>query len=54
MLAQQGGEPMDRDGLTLLCTALLLIAVVVGGCFALEWAYTDDDPITDISAQQRR
>jgi len=44
---------MDRDGLTVLFTALFLVAVVVAGCFALEWVYADGDPMTDISAQQR-
>jgi hypothetical protein len=44
---------MDRDGLALLCAALVLIVVVVSGCFALEWDYVDDEPVTDFSAQRR-
>jgi len=45
---------MDREGLTVLCAALLVVAIVIAGCFALEWAYSDDGYLTDLSAQQRR
>ena len=44
---------MDRDGRTLVCVAVFLITLVVAGCFALAWAYTDSDLVTDISAQRR-
>jgi hypothetical protein len=48
------GGQMNRDAVTLLGAALVLIAIVLAGCLALQWAYSGRDPVTDLSAMQQR